>query len=361
MINADEALSRVGQAEASGQLSASAAAAIRRWLTESPFAQYRPRLLEDIAAGPVEGPRRRLLHGARVRHRRAAGDDVSRRHERPQRPNHRRERPGAGRLRHGPQGSGLAPVVRHRPRLAAQLAGVRRALRPGAGRGRVQGLPVPRAPLHPPALVRRAAPRLRCRHHDHRLAQPAGGQRLQVLRGRPAARSSRPTTRGSSSASRRRPTARSPRSRSRQALKDGSIVAAGAEIDDAYIAAVVSESVSHARDLSIVYTPLHGVGETSVAAALATAGFKKVNILASQRTPDGDFPNVPGHVSNPENPTDPRGRHRRGQGHRGRPRAGQRPRRRPDRRGPARRRAIPRASGPPSTATRSACCSPRSS
>jgi phosphoglucomutase/phosphomannomutase len=84
---------------------------------------------------------------------------------------------------------------------------------------------------------------------------------------------------------------------------DGSIVLAGPEIDEAYIAAVVSESVCHARDLSIVYTPLHGVGETSVAAALQTAGFKRLNILASQRTPDGDFPNVPGHIANPEYPS----------------------------------------------------------
>ena len=77
---------------------------------------------------------------------------------------------------------------------------------------------------------------------------------------------------------------------------------AGADVDKAYIEAVVGESVSHARGISIVYTPLHGVGETSVAAALTADGFEKVNILASQRTPDGDFPNVPGHVSNPENP-----------------------------------------------------------
>ena len=54
--------------------------------------------------------------------------------------------------------------------------------------------------------------------------------------------------------------------------------------------------------LSIVYTPLHGVGETSVARALETAGFRRVHILASQRTPDGDFPNVPDHVANPEYP-----------------------------------------------------------
>jgi phosphoglucomutase/phosphomannomutase len=87
-----------------------------------------------------------------------------------------------------------------------------------------------------------------------------------------------------------------------ESLKDGSIVLVGAEVDDAYTSAVVEQSVSHARDISIVYTPLHGVGETSVVASLLKAGFTKVNILASQRQPDGDFANVPGHVSNPEIP-----------------------------------------------------------
>jgi len=88
----------------------------------------------------------------------------------------------------------------------------------------------------------------------------------------------------------------------REALADGSIVWLDQEIDTAYITAVLSESVCHARDLSIVYTPLHGVGETSVARVLKTARFKHVHILESQRSPDGDFPNVPGHVANPENP-----------------------------------------------------------
>ncbi len=87
-----------------------------------------------------------------------------------------------------------------------------------------------------------------------------------------------------------------------QGLADGSIVRLGPELDEGYIAAVVGESVSPARDVAIVYTPMHGVGETSVAAALGAAGFTKVNILASQREPNGDFPNVPGHVSNPEIP-----------------------------------------------------------
>jgi phosphoglucomutase len=87
-----------------------------------------------------------------------------------------------------------------------------------------------------------------------------------------------------------------------EALADRSIHWVGDVIDAAYIAAVVSESVCHARGIGIVYTPLHGVGETSVARALTTAGFRQVHILESQRTPDGDFPNVPEHVANPEYP-----------------------------------------------------------
>ena len=84
--------------------------------------------------------------------------------------------------------------------------------------------------------------------------------------------------------------------------ENGSIILVGKEVDDAYIAAVVSQSVTKARDIGIVYTPLHGVGETSVAASLLSDGFDRLDILASQRNPDGDFANVPGHVSNPENP-----------------------------------------------------------
>ena len=36
--------------------------------------------------------------------------------------------------------------------------------------------------------------------------------------------------------------------------------------------------------------------------ALEASGFREVELYAPQATPDGDFPNVPGHVSNPENP-----------------------------------------------------------
>ena len=44
-------LAKVTQAETAGELSGSAAANIRRWLTEAPFSAYRSRLVVDIDAG----------------------------------------------------------------------------------------------------------------------------------------------------------------------------------------------------------------------------------------------------------------------------------------------------------------------
>ena len=51
MPSADDAMNQVSRAESSGDLSPTAAANIRRWLTEPPFAAYRDRLVEDIIAG----------------------------------------------------------------------------------------------------------------------------------------------------------------------------------------------------------------------------------------------------------------------------------------------------------------------
>ena len=93
-----------------------------------------------------------------------------------------------------------------------------------------------------------------------------------------------------------------PRKPLAEGFEDGSIIRIGSEVDDAFINAVVAQSVSDDRGLSIVYTPMHGVGESACGAALKAAGFNEVNILESQRTPDPDFSNVPGHVSNPEIP-----------------------------------------------------------
>jgi len=74
------------------------------------------------------------------------------------------------------------------------------------------------------------------------------------------------------------------------------------EIDPAFIAAVLRQSTAGPRDISMLYTPLHGVGASAVVPVLDGAGFKKLRLYGPQALPDGDFPNVPGHVANPENP-----------------------------------------------------------
>ncbi len=87
-----------------------------------------------------------------------------------------------------------------------------------------------------------------------------------------------------------------------QAVEDGQVVACTEEIDTAYIREVTEQSYPGPRELSVVYSPLHGVGESSVRPALHGAGFQEVEIFELHRQPNGDFPNVAGHVSNPENP-----------------------------------------------------------
>ena len=51
MASPDVALNLVTSAESRGDLSASASANIKRWLTEPPFLAYRDRLVEDVKAG----------------------------------------------------------------------------------------------------------------------------------------------------------------------------------------------------------------------------------------------------------------------------------------------------------------------
>jgi phosphoglucomutase len=87
------------------------------------------------------------------------------------------------------------------------------------------------------------------------------------------------------------------------AVADGSIMLVGDDLDRAYISAVVKLSLSKARGVQALFTPLHGVGESSVFRALTAAGFQQVEILESQREPDGAFPNVPLNLPNPELPS----------------------------------------------------------
>jgi phosphoglucomutase/phosphomannomutase len=75
-----------------------------------------------------------------------------------------------------------------------------------------------------------------------------------------------------------------------------------AEIDPAFVAAVLRQSAPGPRDVSILYSPLHGVGASAVVPVLRGAGFGRLRLYGPHEEPSGDFPNVPGHVANPENP-----------------------------------------------------------
>ncbi len=84
------------------------------------------------------------------------------------------------------------------------------------------------------------------------------------------------------------------------ALQEGQITWVSDELDAAYAADVAALSLSPARQIKAVYSPLHGVGQHSVERVLTAAGFADLHVLPSQREPDGTFPLVPGGLPNPE-------------------------------------------------------------
>ncbi len=65
-------------------------------------------------------------------------------------------------------------------------------------------------------------------------------------------------------------------------------------------AALACLDSSAARELRVVYTPLHGVGGAVVPALFAAAGFAPLATVAEQAAPDPDFPTVA--FPNPEEP-----------------------------------------------------------
>ncbi len=73
------------------------------------------------------------------------------------------------------------------------------------------------------------------------------------------------------------------------------------ELFDAYDAAVLRLALHpEHRDLSVVYTPLHGVAGPQAIAVLRRAGFDRVACVEEQFAPDPDFPTVT--FPNPEEP-----------------------------------------------------------
>ncbi|MCI8640155.1 MAG: phospho-sugar mutase [Coprococcus sp.] len=78
----------------------------------------------------------------------------------------------------------------------------------------------------------------------------------------------------------------------------------GPEMDDKYMEALKSLTLrpeiirEEAKNLKIVYTPLHGTGNLPVRRILQELGFENVYVVKEQETPDGNFPTVP--YPNPE-------------------------------------------------------------
>jgi phosphoglucomutase/phosphomannomutase len=86
------------------------------------------------------------------------------------------------------------------------------------------------------------------------------------------------------------------------AVRDGQVEFCTEEIDAAFTAQVKAQAFTGSRDVKIIFSPLHGVGASAVCPVLAADGFTDVEVFALHAELSGDFPNVPGHVSNPENP-----------------------------------------------------------
>jgi phosphoglucomutase len=77
-------------------------------------------------------------------------------------------------------------------------------------------------------------------------------------------------------------------------FKEDLIEIIGDTVDQAYLAEVNKLSLTKEgkKELSVVFTSIHGTSITLVPAAMANAGFEKVSTVEEQAKPDGDFPTV---------------------------------------------------------------------
>lgn len=90
------------------------------------------------------------------------------------------------------------------------------------------------------------------------------------------------------------------------AKQKGLLTIIGKEMDEKYLD-VLKKSIlnpeivkKNGKDLKIVYTPLHGTGNTIAERLLNDIGFENVYVVPEQKAPDGNFPTV--DYPNPEDP-----------------------------------------------------------
>lgn len=91
-----------------------------------------------------------------------------------------------------------------------------------------------------------------------------------------------------------------------EAKEKGLLEIIGEEVDKAYIDKVKNLTIreelvkENAKDLSIIYTPIHGSGNIPVRRALKELGYENLVVVKEQELPDGTFPTAP--YPNPEQP-----------------------------------------------------------
>ena len=89
-----------------------------------------------------------------------------------------------------------------------------------------------------------------------------------------------------------------------EAKQKGLLTIIGTEMDDKYLNVLKNSILNpevvrkNGKDLKIVYTPLHGTGNTVVERLLKEIGFENVYVVPEQKDPDGNFPTV--DYPNPE-------------------------------------------------------------
>ena len=91
-----------------------------------------------------------------------------------------------------------------------------------------------------------------------------------------------------------------------EALNKGLLKMIGEDVDKVYIEKVKSLAINtelvkeKAKDLKIIYTPIHGSGNIPVRRVLKELGYENVKVVKEQEAPNGEFPTAP--YPNPEMP-----------------------------------------------------------
>ncbi|NLB20928.1 MAG: phospho-sugar mutase [Clostridium sp.] len=91
-----------------------------------------------------------------------------------------------------------------------------------------------------------------------------------------------------------------------EAMEKGLLVMIGDEVVTSYMESIKSLTVkkdlvkNHAKELNVIYTPIHGSGNVPVRRVLKELGYDNVHVVKEQEEPDGTFPTAP--YPNPEDP-----------------------------------------------------------